>query len=160
MTTRLTARAMAAGVGTGALSAAELVADALAAALDPALHFVDLLTPHSALAAAARMLAFPLGEYEANLPGHLCWAFNLSGHPAVTVPAGLLDGLPAGLQAVAAPHRDDLAVELASLGRGQPAGSAGPLASCPGLTSSAVCRQLGVAGGERTRSPPRCRFRR
>jgi hypothetical protein len=34
---------MAAGVRTGALSAAELVADALsaAAALDPALHFVD-----------------------------------------------------------------------------------------------------------------------
>jgi amidase len=47
--------------------------------------------------------------------GDLCWAFNLSGHPAVTVPAGLLDGLPVGLQAVAAPHRDDLAVELAGL---------------------------------------------
>jgi Asp-tRNA(Asn)/Glu-tRNA(Gln) amidotransferase A subunit family amidase len=60
--------------------------------------------------------AFPLGDYEANLPaGDLCWAFNLSGHPAVTVPAGLIDGLPVGLQAVAAPHRDDLAVELAGL---------------------------------------------
>ena len=60
--------------------------------------------------------AFPLGDYEANLPaGDLCWAFNLSGYPAVTVPAGLLDGLPVGLQAVAVPHRDDLAVELAGL---------------------------------------------
>jgi hypothetical protein len=60
--------------------------------------------------------AFPHGEHEANLPvGDLCWAFNLSGHPAVSVPAGLLDGLPAGLQAVAAPHRDDLALELARL---------------------------------------------
>ncbi len=60
--------------------------------------------------------AFPVGDYEANLPaGHLCWAFNVSGHPAVSVPAGLLDGLPVGLQAVATPHRDDLAVWLASL---------------------------------------------
>lgn len=60
--------------------------------------------------------AFPVGDYEANLPaGDLCWAFNVSGHPAVTVPAGLLDGLPVGLQAVAAPHQDDLAVWLASL---------------------------------------------
>jgi aspartyl-tRNA(Asn)/glutamyl-tRNA(Gln) amidotransferase subunit A len=55
--------------------------------------------------------AFGIGDYEANLPaGDLCWAFNLSGHPAVTVPAGLLCGLPVGLQAVAAPHRDDLAL--------------------------------------------------
>ena len=60
--------------------------------------------------------AFPVGEYEANLPGGaLCWAFNVSGHPAVTVPAGLLNGLPVGLQAVAAPHRDELAVGLAAL---------------------------------------------
>jgi amidase len=60
--------------------------------------------------------AFPHGEHEANLAaGDLCWAFNLSGHPAVSVPAGLLDGLPVGLQAVAVPHRDDLAVEVAGL---------------------------------------------
>jgi amidase len=60
--------------------------------------------------------AFGIGDYEANLPaGDLCWAFNLSGHPAVTVPAGLLRGLPVGLQAVAAPHRDDLALALADL---------------------------------------------
>jgi amidase len=60
--------------------------------------------------------AFPHGEHEANLSaGDLCWVFNLSGHPAVTVPAGLLGGLPVGLQAVAAPNRDDLAVELARL---------------------------------------------
>jgi Asp-tRNA(Asn)/Glu-tRNA(Gln) amidotransferase A subunit family amidase len=57
-----------------------------------------------------------LAAHEANLPvGDLCWAFNLSGHPAVSVPAGLLDGLPVGLQAVAAPHRDDLALEVARL---------------------------------------------
>ena len=62
--TRLTARAMAAGVRAGELSAAELVADALsaAAALDPALHFVDSLTPDSALEAAARIDGLPLGQ--------------------------------------------------------------------------------------------------
>jgi amidase len=61
--------------------------------------------------------AFPIGEYEANLPaGHLCWAFNLSGHPAVTVPAGLLGGLPVGLQAITAHHREDLAIAVATLG--------------------------------------------
>ena len=60
--------------------------------------------------------AFGIGDYEANLPaGDLCWAFNLSSHPAVTVPAGLLRGLPVGLQAVAAPHRDDLALAFAGL---------------------------------------------
>ena len=35
--------------------------------------------------------AFPIADYQTAMPaGHLCWAFNLSGHPAVTVPAGLL----------------------------------------------------------------------
>ena len=55
---------MATGVRTGELSAAELVADALsaAAALDPVLHFVDSLTPHSARAAAARIDRLPLGQ--------------------------------------------------------------------------------------------------
>ena len=45
----------------------------------------------------------------------LCWAFNLSGHPAASVPAGLLDGLPVGLQAVAPPHRDEVALRMAAL---------------------------------------------
>jgi Asp-tRNA(Asn)/Glu-tRNA(Gln) amidotransferase A subunit family amidase len=46
------------------LSAAELVADALsaAAALDPALHFMDSLAPDSALEAAARIDALPCGQ--------------------------------------------------------------------------------------------------
>ncbi|MGW0332281.1 amidase family protein [Streptomyces sp. NPDC003011] len=39
----------------------------------------------------------------------LTWAFNLSGHPAASVPAGLgADGCPAGLQLVAPRGREDL----------------------------------------------------
>lgn len=33
----------------------------------------------------------------------LAWAFNLSGHPAVSLPAGRLAGVPVGLQLVARP---------------------------------------------------------
>jgi aspartyl-tRNA(Asn)/glutamyl-tRNA(Gln) amidotransferase subunit A len=42
------------------------------------------------------------------------YPFNLSGHPAATVPAGMTSGgLPAGLQIVGARHRDDLVLQAA-----------------------------------------------
>ena len=42
------------------------------------------------------------------------YPFNLSGHPAATVPAGFTEaGLPAGLQIVGPRHRDDLVLQVA-----------------------------------------------
>ncbi|MCN9241325.1 amidase [Streptomyces sp. RY43-2] len=44
----------------------------------------------------------------------LTWAFNLSGHPAISIPAGIgADGCPLGLQIVAAHGREDLLISLA-----------------------------------------------
>nr|WP_230416334.1 amidase [Micromonospora tarapacensis] len=45
----------------------------------------------------------------------LTWAFNLSGHPAASAPAGFAsDGTPVGLQIVARHHREDLLVRVAA----------------------------------------------
>ena len=38
---------------------------------------------------------------------------NLNGSPAVTIPAGLVDGLPVGLQVLAGHHREELLLDLA-----------------------------------------------
>ncbi|MFG1668112.1 amidase [Streptomyces sp. Y7] len=45
----------------------------------------------------------------------LTWAFNLSGHPAISIPAGFgPDGCPVGLQLVAAHGKEALLLEVAS----------------------------------------------
>ena len=41
-------------------------------------------------------------------------AYSLTGWPAVAVLAGVSDGLPFGLQVVAQPWRDDVALEIAA----------------------------------------------
>jgi Asp-tRNA(Asn)/Glu-tRNA(Gln) amidotransferase A subunit family amidase len=58
--------------------------------------------------------AFPYADYEDSLPaGDLTWVFNVSGHPAISVPVALVDGLPVGAQVVAPPHCDGLAINVA-----------------------------------------------
>jgi len=58
-----------------------------------------------------------IGDRELPSPLHMVaftFPFNLSGHPAATVRAGVMKtGLPAGLQIVAERHRDDLVLQVA-----------------------------------------------
>ncbi|MER5434217.1 amidase [Streptomyces sp. NPDC002588] len=76
----------------------------------------------AALFARADLLLTPTTPHAAH--GHegpgerystaLTWAFNLSGHPAASVPAGVgADGCPVGLQIVAAHGREDLLLAVA-----------------------------------------------
>ncbi|WP_327593873.1 amidase [Streptomyces chartreusis] len=49
----------------------------------------------------------------------LTWAFNLSGHPAISIPAGFgPDGCPVGLQLVAAHGEEELLLDVAGVAEG------------------------------------------
>jgi Asp-tRNA(Asn)/Glu-tRNA(Gln) amidotransferase A subunit family amidase len=45
--------------------------------------------------------------------GALTIPANVTGNPAISIPAGLVDGLPVGLQVMGRHHRDDLLLDLA-----------------------------------------------
>jgi Asp-tRNA(Asn)/Glu-tRNA(Gln) amidotransferase A subunit family amidase len=54
-------------------------------------------------------------QHEQNIVvGDLCWGFNITGHPAVSVPVGLVNGLPVGAQVVAPHGREDVALAVAA----------------------------------------------
>lgn len=79
--------------------------DRLADVFNRADAVVTPTTPHT---------AFRYDAYEETFGTcQLTWAFNISGHPAITVPAGLIDGLPVGLQIIARPRGDSLALHIA-----------------------------------------------
>jgi amidase len=51
----------------------------------------------------------------------LTWAFNLSGHPAISVPAGLgADGVPVGMQIIGRHHHEATLIQIAAAAK-QPA---------------------------------------
>jgi aspartyl-tRNA(Asn)/glutamyl-tRNA(Gln) amidotransferase subunit A len=83
--------------------------------LDAAALFADvdvLLTPSTAVPAFAAEGPPPGGAMATpfTMLANLCW------NPAISVPAGLTrDGLPVGLQIVAARHRDELPLRLARI---------------------------------------------
>ncbi len=41
--------------------------------------------------------------------------FNMTGQPGFSIPAGLVEGMPVGMQVVARRHEDDLCVAAAAL---------------------------------------------
>ncbi|GAB7045989.1 amidase family protein [Catenuloplanes indicus] len=94
-----------------ALRAAAEVRHRNAAALADLFESVDALVTPVTLTVAHGFAGPPAGPFV----GDPCWHLNVTGNPAVSVPAGLAAGLPAGLQVVAAHGRDDIAVTVAAL---------------------------------------------
>jgi aspartyl-tRNA(Asn)/glutamyl-tRNA(Gln) amidotransferase subunit A len=98
---------------------AQKVRSALNKVLWELFETVDLLVTPSTPTEAFGAKGPPPAEIEGEaIP--LLWAFaftypfNLSGHPAASVPAGFTSrGLPAGLQIIGRHHRDDLVLQMA-----------------------------------------------
>ena len=56
------------------------------------------------------------GESVSGLPMDwaLSWSFNMTGHPVVTVPAGIAEGLPVGMQVAAKRYDEPAALSIAA----------------------------------------------
>ncbi|MFI5843162.1 amidase family protein [Catenuloplanes sp. NPDC051500] len=96
-------------VSGAALRAASAVRNHNATALADLFAEVDALITPTTLTVAPGFAGPDQGPFL----GDPCWHLNVTGNPAVSVPAGLVSGLPAGLQVVAAWGRDDVATAVA-----------------------------------------------
>ena len=94
-----------------------------------------LLTPTLTVPPYGKRLADPFpteidGESVRGVPtdAMLCWVFNLTGHPAASVPAGFTEaGLPVGVQVVGHRHaEDDVLAVAAAIERARPWADAYP----------------------------------
>jgi hypothetical protein len=97
-----------------------VVPSALQAAMEVRSHnrtaMADLFSSVDALVTPTTpTVAHGYDQHEQNIVvGDLCWGFNVTGHPAVSVPVGLIDGLPVGAQVVAPHGREDIALAVAA----------------------------------------------
>ncbi|MCC7321415.1 MAG: amidase [Rubellimicrobium sp.] len=88
------------------IAAARKAAGILGAGFDAALAQVDVVLTATTLAPAP-----PVADFR---NGRAVWTpmrtlpFNVTGHPAISIPAGFAGGLPVGLQLIAAPGAEDL----------------------------------------------------
>ncbi|MFF1822711.1 amidase [Kribbella sp. NPDC058245] len=97
------------GVNAAEASCARQVRDRNNTALADLFDVVDALVTPTTLT-----VAHGYDQYNENIiVGDPCWAFNVTGHPAVSVPAGLLDGLPVGVQVVSRYGDDATALAVA-----------------------------------------------
>jgi len=72
-----------------------------------------LVTPTNGYAGWLPNGLLPDGDRPAEAEGYNTGEFNMSGHPALSVPAGLsANGIPFGLQVVGPRYRDDLVLDL------------------------------------------------
>ncbi len=97
------------GAEAAAANRARLVRDHNNTALADLFAEVDALVTPTTLT-----VAHGYDQHEETIvTGDPCWVFNVTGHGAVSVPAGLSDGLPVGLQVIAPHGADDVALAVA-----------------------------------------------